>query len=132
MRVSVRNSTGTVLATSDAVLPVSDEMDCTACHASGSAPAARPAAGWVFDTDPQRDFRLNVLRLHDDRQLGSPAYTAALATLGYNAGGLYPTVTVDGTAVLCARCHCFRGSSGHRHRRHPAAHRVDALDPRGT
>ena len=112
MRIAVRDSAGTVLASSDAVLPVSDEMDCTACHASGSGPAAKPAAGWVFDPDPQRDFRFNVLRVHDDRQLGTPAYAAALSALGYNAGGLYRTVTVNGTAVLCARCHSSEALPG--------------------
>ncbi len=37
MRVTVRNAAGAGLASVDIVLPVSDEMDCSACHASGSA-----------------------------------------------------------------------------------------------
>ena len=105
MRVSVRDSSGTVLASSDVVLPVSDEMSCKSCHASGSSAAAEPAAGWVYDSDPERDYRLNVLRLHDDRQLSNPTFTAALRTLGYDAAGLYATATGDGRAVLCASCH---------------------------
>ena len=61
MRLVARNQSGTVLATTDIVLPVSDEMSCFSCHASGSGTAAQPAAGWVNDPDPQRDMRLNIL-----------------------------------------------------------------------
>jgi PKD repeat protein len=105
MRLTARDSSGAVLATTDVVLPVSDEMDCSACHASGSGPAAKPAAGWVNDPDPQRDFRLNVLRKHDDVWLGSTTYASALAAKGYNGAGLYDTVVQNGKPILCAACH---------------------------
>ena len=39
----------------------------------------QPAAGWVNDPDPQRDCRLNILRLHDERQADDPTFGAALA-----------------------------------------------------
>ena len=68
MRLIARNSGGTAIATNDIVLPVSDEMDCRACHASGTQAAAQPAAGWVWSGNPERDFRLNILRLHDEQQ----------------------------------------------------------------
>ena len=42
----------------DIVLPVSDEMDCRACHASGSATRRKPAAGWVNDC--RSDARLQA------------------------------------------------------------------------
>ena len=42
MRLTAKSG-GKVLATTDIVLPISDEMDCRACHASTSGPAARPA-----------------------------------------------------------------------------------------
>ncbi len=112
MRLSVKDSTGAVLATTDVVLPVSDEMDCRACHASGSRPDAMPAAGWVYDPDPQRDFRLNVLRIHDDRQLSNPTLTAALATAGYSSAGLYATAATSGHAILCAKCHLSEALPG--------------------
>jgi hypothetical protein len=108
MRLSVRGGSGELLASTDVVLPVSDEMDCRACHSSGSGPAAQPVGGWVGVRDPERDFRLNILRLHDERQLGSQAYTDALAAAGYagyGTPGLYGTVIRDGIAILCARCH---------------------------
>jgi hypothetical protein len=89
MRLVARDGSGAVLATTDIVLPVSDEMDCQVCHASGSAPAARPVPDWVYNTDPQLDVRLNILRLHDTRQ-GTNLYTSA---------------TVENRPVLCASCH---------------------------
>ena len=85
-------------------------------------PAARPAAGWVNDPDPQRDMRLNILRLHDDRQAATPTSSSALSrTAGYNPAGLLATVTQDGTPILCARCHASErlpgsGLAGHRRR----------------
>ncbi len=104
MHLVARDGAGTVLATTDIVLPVSDEMTCIACHASGSGPAAEPAGGWVNDPNAERDYRLNILLLHDEFQQGQPAWTAALASAGYDASGLYATVS-GGDAVLCARCH---------------------------
>ncbi len=107
MRLIARNGSGTAIATNDIVLPVSDEMDCRACHASGSVAAARPRAGWVWSSEPERDFRLNILRFHDQRQFAShgAVYRAALATNGFHPRGLYQTVVADGRPVLCAACH---------------------------
>ena len=112
MRLVARDSAGNVLATTDIVLPISDEMDCRACHASGSSSAARPLAGWVNDPDPIRDYRLNILRLHDDRNIGSPTYTAALSNAGYSSTGLYDTVVTAGKPVLCAACHGSNALAG--------------------
>ncbi len=112
MRLVARDVSGAVLATSDIVLPVSDEMDCTSCHASGSTGgAAKPAGGWVNDVDPQRDFRRNILRLHDERHLADPAYIAALTASGYSTSGLAASAA-GGTAVLCARCHASEALPG--------------------
>jgi len=112
MRVVVRDGSGALLASTNVVLPVSDEMDCRACHASGSGQAARPAGGWVNDCDADRDYKLNILRLHDERQTADPAYAGALALAGYDAAGLYATAAVDGTSVLCARCHASNALPG--------------------
>jgi PKD repeat protein len=112
MRLTAKNASGTVLATTDVVLPVSDEMDCKACHASNSSPPAMPFAGWVNDPDPEHDYRLNVLKLHDDLNTGNPTYASALAARGYNAAGLYPTVTQDGKPILCAGCHLSEALPG--------------------
>lgn len=111
MRLKARNAQNQVLAQVDVVLPVSDEMDCRSCHASGSGPAARPAAGWVNDPNPKHDFRYNVLRLHDQKRAGSALYTAALRSLGYSASGLFATAK-GGTTILCAHCHSSEALPG--------------------
>lgn len=112
MHLVARSSAGAILAQTDVVLPVSDEMDCRLCHGSGAGTAARPGAGWVFEPDPVRDYRLNILRLHDERRTGGAVYVQALASAGYDANGLYATVVVDGKSVLCARCHLSEALPG--------------------
>lgn len=107
MRLIARSAGGTPIATNDIVLPVSDEMDCRACHASGTAPTAAPVIGWVWSSNPERDYRLNILRLHDQQQFAGHAglYESALAARGFNRQGLYRNVVADGKPVLCATCH---------------------------
>lgn len=112
MRLIARNSGGAAIATNDIVLPVSDEMDCRACHASGQQASAQPAAGWVWSDNPERDFRLNILRLHDEKQFANhrDLYVSALAARpgggkAFNPQGLYRSVVADGQPVLCAVCH---------------------------
>ncbi len=107
MRMIAWNTSNQPIATNDVVLPISDEMDCRACHASGAQSAAQPAAGWVWDGLPERDYRLNILRLHDERQFAGQKdlYASALTARGFNASGLYRSVTVDAKPVLCAACH---------------------------
>jgi len=106
MRLIAKNG-ATPIATNDIVLPVSDEMDCRTCHASGTQAAAKPAAGWVWSGIQERDFRLNILRLHDEHQFAQHAslYQAALAARGFNPQGLYRGVVADNKPVLCAACH---------------------------
>lgn len=105
MRLVARGAGGALLAETRIVVPVSEEMECTACHASGSAAATEPAAGWAWDPVAQRDFRINILRLHDDRHLGTDPYRDALQEAGYSKDGLWDSAGGDGVAVLCARCH---------------------------
>ncbi|HEX5400094.1 MAG TPA: Ig-like domain-containing protein [Verrucomicrobiae bacterium] len=107
MLLAARDAGNNVIATNQIVLPISDEMDCRACHASGSADDARPAAGWVWDGNQERDFRLNILRLHDQHEFTNHAglYAAALLARGFNPAGLYRSVTADKQPILCAACH---------------------------
>jgi PKD repeat protein len=111
MRLVARDGAGSVLATTDIVLPVSDEMDCSACHGSGGAPAARPIDGWVNDPDPVLDYRRNILRLHDDHRAVSSAFQAAAAQVGYDTQGLEATVA-GGSSILCAACHASNALAG--------------------
>jgi hypothetical protein len=105
MRLTAKSTNGTVLATTDIVLPVSGEMDCRACHGSGTGTAAMPNGGWVNDPNPSREYRLNILRLHDEKHLGTTLYTAALSARGFTPDGLYASVTEHQKPVLCAACH---------------------------
>jgi uncharacterized protein (TIGR03437 family) len=105
MRLTARDGSGQELAHTDIVLPVSDEMDCSACHASGTHPSARPRAGWANDSVAQRDYKVNILRKHDELQAASAAFQQGLAANGYNPQGLYATAVGDGRPILCAGCH---------------------------
>jgi hypothetical protein len=67
-----------------AVVPVSDEMNCDICHASGGDAANDPSITWSADPDPVLQYRKNILILHDAR-------------MGTSLVGSQP--------VLCASCH---------------------------
>jgi len=102
VKVTAKDSTGKVLATTVTVLPVSDEITCVACHASQPASVtnsaqqkARPKVGWVFDPDPLLDWKKNILRLHDEK------FTTSLLSQAQN-----------GTPSLCASCHASNALPG--------------------
>ncbi len=103
MRLTATDVSGAVLATTDIVLPTSDEMSCAKCHASNSNPAAQPGAGWANDPDPAKDAKLNILRKHDDRFASTAQFQSAAGQVGYNPSGLSATVAT--TPVLCYNCH---------------------------
>ncbi|MEW6676277.1 MAG: multiheme c-type cytochrome [Pseudomonadota bacterium] len=104
VKVVAKDSTGKQLAQARVVLPVSDEMSCANCHASGSGEAAKPKSGWVYDGHVERDYKKNILLLHDDKHLGQTNYQNALAAKGYSAAGLASSAA-SGKPVLCAGCH---------------------------
>ena len=104
MRLVAKDSLGTVLATTDIVLPVSDEMTCSVCHASNTgSPGAKPVKGWVGNADAAKDIKLNILRKHDERFLTTPLFIAAVAQTGYSTAGLEATSSTK--PILCANCH---------------------------
>lgn len=116
VKVVAKDGAGKVLATTSNVLPVSDEMTCKGCHTStttGNAAqtAAKPKAGWVFDATPEKDWKRNVLRLHDEKHLKTAAYTNAIATMGYDTRGLAATAEA-GRPILCAACHASNALPG--------------------
>ena len=109
IRVVARDLAGTLLASTKTVLPVSDEMTCKACHASTTSTnpaqqAARPVAGWVNDVNLEKDWKKNILRLHDEKQAADTLFKSALTKVGYNTGGLLATANA-GKPVLCVACH---------------------------
>ena len=112
VKVTARDATGTVLATTMTVLPVSDEITCVACHASRSATesnaaltAARPQGGWVADPDPEKDWKKNILKLHDEKQAGNADYQLALEDMGLAPGLCYSATLATPKPTLCAGCH---------------------------
>jgi|GEM_PF-505858 len=114
--VTAKDASGNVLAITRVVLPVSDEMDCRACHGSTSGYAdAKPSAGWENDADPEKDFKWNVLRLHDQKHPTAVSdHQTALKAAGYNGyndAGLYATAKA-GNPVLCATCHASNALPG--------------------
>ena len=108
VRVVAKDSAGATLATADVVLPVSDEMDCSKCHASTvTSQDAKPFKGWVNNSDTLKDYKLNILRLHDEKNpYAVRDYQSDLRAKGYdyNVSGLEATVNA-GTPILCSICH---------------------------
>jgi len=112
VKVVAKDAAGKVMATARTVLPVSDEMSCKSCHASSTLSTdAKPAAGWVQDADPEKDWKKNILRLHDEKKSTNPAFVSALNQLGYSAAGLAATAQA-GKPVLCASCHSSNALPG--------------------
>ncbi len=109
MRLIARDSSGNQLASTDIVLPVSDEMTCKNCHASGTDTAAQPSAGWVFNADPAKDVKLNILRKHDDRFKNTTLFQTAATAVGYSTAGLEATTAT--TPILCDECHASNALS---------------------
>ncbi len=112
MRLVARDGAGNKLASTDIALPVSDKMDCSGCHASGSHPMAKPPSGWAWNCDPDTDTKLNILLYHDQIRTGSGTYTNALLQASYSVKGLFATATQDATPVLCVRCHASEALPG--------------------
>jgi len=106
VKVVAKDSSGVTLATADVVLPVSDEMDCAKCHASTVASTdSRPNAGWENSTDILRDYKLNILKLHDEKHPINASDLTAVRAKGYDYNiSLYDTAKA-GTPILCASCH---------------------------
>jgi len=107
VKVTAKDLQGNILASVETVLPVSDEMDCKRCHASNTNDDAKPASGWVNMDDAIKDYKYNILRLHDDKHPSAVADHIDLlreAGYDYNTSGLEATA-LGGTPILCAACH---------------------------
>ena len=106
VKVIAKDFSGVVLATADVVLPVSDEMDCKKCHASTSIlDEAKPNAGWENNANATKDYKFNILKLHDEKHNIGSVYLDFLKTKGYTyTSSLYDTAKA-GTPILCASCH---------------------------
>jgi len=77
-------NTGSLLASSDAVVPVSRETDCQTCHTSGQIAASSSTISWANDADMEIQAKKNILILHDAK---------------------HATNLKNSTPILCASCH---------------------------
>jgi hypothetical protein len=111
VKVVAKDASGKTVAQARVVLPVSDEMSCVTCHGSHSGDAAKPVAGWVNDPHPEKDWKKNILRLHDEKQIAKYKYRNALKIKGYDPAGLFATAE-KGTPILCASCHASNALPG--------------------
>ncbi|MDM8560436.1 hypothetical protein [Candidatus Parabeggiatoa sp. HSG14] len=97
LRISAHDKTsGELLGAADVVVPVSTEVNCDTCHATGKIAANNPDITWTTNNDPdvqaQKDDAMklevqaqkNVLVLHDNK---------------------HNTSLLKSTPVLCASCH---------------------------
>ncbi len=104
VRVIAKDTNGEVLAETITVLPVST-LECKACHGSNSNYApAKPFKGYVDDSDIEKDYRYNILRLHD-QQHDIDSYLTALQEMGYSYQSSLEQTARDGIPILCAICH---------------------------
>lgn len=103
VKVVAKDSSGTILATTKVVLPVSDEMSCVKCHASNSVADAKPTAGWVSDSNVEKDWKRNILKLHDQKYPN--AITTGAMGSTYTKGATLLANADAGQPVLCASCH---------------------------
>ena len=112
--VATDDATGEVLATAKVVLPVSDEMDCASCHSSvGGSSDAMPISGWVNNADSLKDYKLNILRLHDERMPTAVVdNNASLVEKGFFYKETLEETALSGTPVLCASCHSSNALPG--------------------
>jgi hypothetical protein len=89
LRVSAHDKqTGELLGATDVVVPVSTDVSCSNCHATGKNAADNPAMTWASDDDLEVQAKKNILMLHDKQQ---------------------GTNLQNQTPVLCANCHYSPG-----------------------
>jgi len=112
VKVVARDTGGKVLAETTTVLPVSDEMDCRKCHSSTAGyNGTKPASGFVNDPNKDKDYKLNILRLHDQKH-DIASYLADLKTKGYDYQASLEATARAGTPILCAVCHTSNALPG--------------------
>ena len=105
VKVNAVDSNGQTIASSNTVLPISSEINCYNCHASNTgSSAAQPAAGWVnLAAGSEQDWRMNILRLHDEKNKGNVNYAGLLTKKGY--GTSMESSAANGKPIMCDGCH---------------------------
>ncbi len=104
VRVLAKDAQGETLAETITVLPIST-FECKICHQSNeNYTQAKPFKGYVYENDSEKDYRYNILRLHDQQHDITP-YLDTLKSRGYNYKASLEETARDGTPILCAICH---------------------------
>ena len=105
VKVVAKDLNGNVLAETTTVMPVSDEMSCIACHGSTSGNLKALPSQPENDPDPEKDYRWNILKKHDEEVVIPQSVLSQLQAKGYNyQASLYQTAK-SGTPILCSACH---------------------------
>jgi len=111
--VAVEKATGRQVASTDIVLPVSEETTCANCHTTGAVAARDPAVAWSGTTSLEIQSRENVLLLHDHEH-GTQLFASKpvlCASCHYSPAldlaGTGPNATQSGHGVMSAVMHDF-------------------------
>ncbi len=124
MEIQARGVTRGNLGSLKIVAPVSTEMHCAECHATGAdaaSPGFHGVAVWSNNPNPELQFRENILTLHDainattliaDKPVAcfQCHYSAAMEFLLTGAITLTPTGDQVGKSLLSPAMHKFHGS----------------------
>jgi len=117
MRFGVyRPGSNRLLASTDAVVPVSSEVDCKLCHVDGEIGTERAGVTWSTSPDPEVEAKENILILHDvDHATTLMAqqpvlcadchYSAALDLAGTGPGG-----NQIGNPTMSESMHSYHGN----------------------
>src|SRR5262249_8971584 len=108
--------TGKRLASLDVVLPVSEEINCSGCHATGGVATHAPGMVWSTGVNLEVQARENVLLLHDSH-CGTPLMQSKpvlCAGCHYSApldlAGTGPTATQLSAPTLSASIHGYHAN----------------------
>lgn len=107
--------TAKLLASTDIVVPVSDETECRACHATGEIAADALGIAWSQASELELQARLNVLILHDARAgtnllASQPVLCASCHySLALDLGGSGPSGAQLGHDTFSSVMHAFHG-----------------------
>jgi len=117
MRLTAQNAqTGAALGSLDIVVPVSDETDCTTCHATGGIASTQGGIVWSSRAPGENQAKENILKLHDTNHgtaleqsqpvlCASCHYSAALDLVGSG-----PTGAQLGKPSMSATMHDYHGA----------------------
>jgi hypothetical protein len=111
LRFSAVDGSGKTLASTDVVLPVSEETSCANCHATGKVAASASGLPWSSDTDLEAQSRRNVLVLHNAKNatnLRAPVLCAACHySPALDLAGTGPSAQQSAHATMSAVMHDY-------------------------